>query len=199
MKTLQTLHLGTWWVWEGKLWKKSPPTAGRYRFCWVSQGPREQVSQFPFSNVFWGRTPIRPSLLLSWVSSDRPPSLTLVWIRAWNTVENSQIQLGLCWISALCWVSQGPQEQVSQFPFLQACDFSRFSWVSNEKVNLLWLLQIRWALIPRIYIGGGGATGTNSSKLVKTQIPYIFVQKYMLNHSNININKTSKMHQIVPF
>ena len=27
---------------------------------------------------------IRPSLLLIWVSPDRPPSLTLVWIRAWN-------------------------------------------------------------------------------------------------------------------
>ena len=53
--------------------------------------------------------------------------------------------------------------------------------------------------IPRIYIGGGGATGTNLSKLVKTQIPYILVQKYMLNYSSININKTSKMHQIAPF
>ena len=63
------------------------------------------------------QTPIRPSLLLSWVSSGRPPSLTLAWIRAWNTIENSQIQLGLCWVAALCWVSQGPREQVSQFPF----------------------------------------------------------------------------------
>ena len=71
-----------------------------------------------FKNCLGGpQTPSRPSLLLSWVSSGRPPSLTLVWIRAWNTIENSQIQLGLCWVSALCWVSQGPREQVSQFPF----------------------------------------------------------------------------------
>ena len=32
---------------------------------------------------------IRPSLFLSWVSPDRPPSLTLVLIHTWNTIETS--------------------------------------------------------------------------------------------------------------
>ena len=44
------------------------------------------------------------------------------------------------------------------------------------------------------FIGGGGGTGKNSLKLVKL----MHVQKYMLNHSSININKTCKMHQIAP-
>ena len=63
----------------------------------------------------------------------------------------------------------------------------------------MWLLQIRWALIPRIYIGGGVQLVQIRQSLSKSEIPYILVQKYMLNHSSVNINKTSKMHWIAQF
>ena len=91
------------------MWKKGPPTAGRYRFCWVSQGH--------FKNILGEdpQTPIRPSLLLSCVSTDRPPSLTLVWIRAWNTIEHSDSAGSLLCLSTLLGQGHGSKFLRSHF------------------------------------------------------------------------------------
>ena len=61
------------------------------------KGPGSKFLSFHFQNFSGGgpQTPRPPSGLLSWVSPDRPPSLALVWIHAWNAIEYSHIQLGL--------------------------------------------------------------------------------------------------------